>query len=284
MASQAGPRDTAIHIGPAKQEADQLAVVSSRMSGLYGGFCPPVGFRCNRTMQRNVPCSTCPCHGAPQTWYPQPEKLFKRLKWEFGGVLVLIVAHIMFVAYTDPLDEVQNLVKVLMARCDQLWSALPPHAVITIACLLCALCAILHQQNRCRTASLRTNALHSNHTSHPCPVHIKNSLWHTSKPAHVCLTSLQYTNRTVGGHHDGLLCAHQPDTFCTAGAIRQLHALLLAAVCHLCGGAPADGCVQSDVHCEWVTVGGGADPTKPCQQLWALHRGKSIDASYRVWQ
>ena len=49
-----------------------------------------------------------------QLVYPNYEALFTRLKWQYWAFQFLILAHILVVAYTDPLDNTSLTIQVLV--------------------------------------------------------------------------------------------------------------------------------------------------------------------------
>lgn len=59
---------------------------------------------------------TCTTVSDLQLLYPNSHKLFKKLKWEFWVVNFLILAHVIIVGYTDPLDYDSNVVQIMMVR------------------------------------------------------------------------------------------------------------------------------------------------------------------------
>mmetsp|Transcript_23100 Transcript_23100/g.50702 ORF Transcript_23100/g.50702 Transcript_23100/m.50702 type:complete len:218 (-) Transcript_23100:489-1142(-) len=47
-------------------------------------------------------------------FYPDPKLLFTRLKWQFWIVQFLILAHVMIIGYTDPLDNTSKIVQIMV--------------------------------------------------------------------------------------------------------------------------------------------------------------------------
>ncbi len=62
------------------------------------------------------------CHATPsvcvcvQMLYPEAQRLFVRIKWEWWALQALVVGHVIVIGATDPLDTDDLVVQVLLIR------------------------------------------------------------------------------------------------------------------------------------------------------------------------
>lgn len=73
--------------------------------------------------------------------FPDSKKLFRRMRYQFWAVVVLIVAHILVMAYTDPLFTSTPLTQVIVFRCVWVWRMATQRRML-LACLRCGALAL----------------------------------------------------------------------------------------------------------------------------------------------